>query len=1160
MSERRIGPIDAALLQQGRAIRPDTSVWVSASAGSGKTRVLTHRVLALLLSGTPANRILCLTFTKAAAAEMSNRVMQTLANWVTMDDDKLSLELAPLLSDTFSLSSLKQARRLFAAVLDAPGGLKISTIHAFCQSLLRRFPLEANVAPHFALIEDRDAEEALARALNDTLAEARAGHDAKLADAMKVITARAHETTFGDLMNEVLAARSRIARLVAAAGSVDDVVGRMADCLNVPDEISDAEILSEACAENAFDRTDLQQAVGTLQNGSDTDQKRAATIAVWIGSPPEQRAHQFDTYVEAFLTAEGAPRKTLITKAAAARAPQVIDILVREADRLEDIQNRRKSAAVFTSSAALLRLGERVLARYRAEKESRNWLDYDDLIQTARNLLERPSVAAWVLYKLDEGLEHVLIDEAQDTSPDQWAILRALTSEFFAGEGRHEEQAVKPRTVFAVGDRKQSIYSFQGAAPEAFDSVQRHMGGEVEAAGQAWAVVDLNVSFRTVAAVLGAIDAVFSNDNARRGVALPDEIIKHLPSREGHGGMVEIWPTVTPSAQDEAPPWKPPVERIAGDVPEFRLAALIAKRIARMVADGEKLASKGRAIRPGDIMILVRRRTGFVEELVRCLKQAKIPVAGVDRMVLTEQIVVMDMMALGRFLLLPDDDLTLATVLKSPLLGLTEEELFTLAYGRGDKSLWDVLKNYAGANSRFGAAYAWLADLMAKTDFLTPAELFAHVLVTGDGRRKLLERLGEEADDPLDEFLRLTLAYQETHPPSLEGLLFWLEHGQTSIKRDLDQTGADAVRIVTVHGAKGLQAPIIFLPDTTQPPTMRERLLWTADETPLMLWSPKSDDMDGLCQTLRDAADDSRDEEYRRLLYVAMTRAEDRLYICGWQTRRPANPEKTWYGMIAAALTERATVVTDHALAAEKDFPEGGVWRIEGDQLVPPDKIAAAPVVSEIMPLQGWARTPAPPEESPPRPLAPSQAVRIDPPALSPLGEGVLRFQRGLIIHRLLQSLPEIPVTRRREAARAFVARPSWRLAREVQDALIEETMAVLEAPDFVPLFAPGSRAEVPITGLVHGHAISGQVDRLAVTMDAVWIVDYKTNRPPPRRSKDVDMAYVFQMALYRAALAAAYPRHQIRAILLWTDGPFTLELTAKQMDQALAQIASHDR
>ncbi|TAL01773.1 MAG: double-strand break repair helicase AddA [Rhodospirillaceae bacterium] len=1146
----------AARLSQARAIRPKASVWVSASAGSGKTMVLTRRVLALLLTGTPANRILCLTFTKAAAAEMANRIAAQLSGWVTADENALMEDLAQLLPDGLDRATLKRARRLFAEVLDAPGGLQISTLHAFCQSLLRRFPLEADVAPHFALIEERDADEALARALEATLAEARDGSDRELAKAMKVITDRVHETSFSDLMTEVLAARGRIARLLAATpNGVDGVTAKMAAYLRVPAGATPDDIVTAASGDSAFARVDLRRAADALQAGSETDQERAAVIARWLASDVTTRVIMFAAYASAFLTAKDQPRKTLITKAAAKTAPDAIDILSREAARLETLQATRKSAAILQASAALLRIGGCVLARYRKEKADRNWLDYDDLIQTTRRLLERPGQAAWVLYKLDGGLDHVLVDEAQDTNPDQWAILRALTTEFFAGEGRHEDKSPRPRTVFAVGDRKQSIYSFQGAAPREFDAMRHHMESQVKAAGRDWEMVPLNVSFRSVTAVLDAVDAVFAFDNARRGVADTDETIAHLPSREGHGGLVEIWPTVEPAAQDDPPPWKPPVERVAGDVPEFRLAGLIAKRIKLMVDTGEKLISKDRQIRPGDIMVLVRRRTGFVEELVRRLKQANIAVAGVDRMVLTEQLAVMDMMALGRFLLLPADDLTLATVLKSPLVGLSEEELFALAHGRGDRTLWEVLRDHAGADSRFGVAHGWLADLLARADFLTPTELFAHVLVTSDGRRKLLARLGEEADDPLDEFLRLTLAYQETHPPSLEGLLHWLERGETSIKRDLDQTGADAVRVVTVHGAKGLQAPIVFLPDTTQPPTTRGRLLWTDDETPLMLWAPRSDDMDNACRTLRDAADAARDEEYRRLLYVAMTRAEDRLYVCGWHTRRPASADKTWYGMIREGLTERAQIITDHALAADKDFPEGDVLRLENAQTASPDKISAAPVVAEVMPLPTWARQAAPEEETPPRPLAPSQAVRTDPPALSPLADGAQRFQRGLIIHRLLQSLPEIPLERRRDAAQAFVSRPTWRLPREVQLAVVDETLAVLDAPEFTPLFAPGSRAEVPISGLVHGHAVAGQVDRLAVTADTVWIVDYKTNRPPPRQAENVDPAYVFQMAVYRAALTAIYPRHAIRCVLLWTDGPFTLELPAAQMEVTFAKL-----
>ena len=1146
----------AAQLSQKKAIQPKASVWVSASAGSGKTRVLTRRVLALLLAGTPANCILCLTFTKAAAAEMSNRIATASSRWITMDEDELTVELAQLLSHDPGRDDLRRARRLFAEVLDAPGGLYISTLHAFCQSLLRRFPLEAGVAPHFTLIEERDTDEALARARDAVLAEARSGRDAKLTDAIAVITDRIHETSFDELMSEVIAARSRISRLLnESRGGLDGTVAAMAKRLGVSPDISESDIIASACREDAFVRNDFLHAADVLQTGTKTDQGRAETIAAWLEKDELGRTVLFGAYTSAFLTNEGSPRKTLITKTPAERAPEVIDTLYGEAQRLADVQEASKAASILEASAALLYFGGRVLEHYAREKESRNQLDYDDLIQTTRRLLEQDGQAAWVLYKLDGGLDHVLVDEAQDTNPDQWAIVNAITDEFFAGEGRHENHADFPRTKFVVGDRKQSIYSFQGAEALLFDEMQHATQEQVENADKKFELVPLNVSFRSVSAVLDAVDAVFTHANARRGVANDGGNMVHLAAREGHGGMVEIWPPVEPAPQDDAPTWKPPVERVAGDIPQNRLAGLIATRIKRMIDDKEPLLARNRPIRPGDIMVLVRRRTGFVEELVRRLKQLGIAVAGVDRMVLTEQIAVMDLMALGRFLLLPDDDLTLATILKGPLLGLGEEDLFALAYGRGGRALWNALQEHAGSTSRFGAAYRWLADLLARTDYLTPAELFAHVLVTQDGRRKLLARLGEEANDPLDEFLRLTLAYQETHVPSLEGFLHWLERGEAAIKRDLEQTGTDAVRVVTVHGAKGLQAPVVFLPDTTQPPRTRDRLLWTNGETPLMFWSPRADDLDETCKALREAAKEKDEEEYRRLLYVAMTRAEDRLYVCSWTTRKPINPEQTWYGMIREGLAERAAVVTDHALASDKDFPPGEVLRMTNEQTAAPDIASAPPSAPRSMPLPEWATIQPPPEETPPRPLTPSQAVRSDPPALSPLKDGTQRFQRGLMIHRLLQSLPDIPRARRRDAAETFVVSPAWGLDRDAQLDVVNETLAVLDAPAFASLFAEGSRAEVPITGLVHGHVVSGQVDRLAVTDKDVWIVDYKTNRPPPRRADDVDAAYVFQMAVYVAALQKIYPRHDIHAVLLWTDGPFVTELSSAQLQGALAHL-----
>jgi ATP-dependent helicase/nuclease subunit A len=573
------------------------------------------------------------------------------------------------------------------------------------------------------------------------------------------------------------------------------------------------------------------------------------------------------------------------------------------------------------------------------------------------------------------------------------------------------------------------------------------------------------------------------------------------------------------------------------------------------VSSGELLESRGRPVRAGDIMVLVRRRTGFVEDLVRHLKTFKVPVAGVDRMVLTDQMAVMDLIALGQFLLLPEDDLTLATVLKGPLVGLNEEELFTLAHGRGAKRLWDVLSTHAGSTSRFGVAHGVLADLLAKTDYLTPVELYGHVLVACDGRKKLLARLGLDAEDPIDEFMTLALSYQDDHAPSLQGFLHWLSAGDAEIKRDLDSAGSNAVRVITVHGAKGLQAPIVFLPDTMQAPTFQDRLLWTDASKPLMLWCAAAPEIDAATRAVREELEAAQDREYRRLLYVAMTRAEDRLYVCGWQSRRPRGGD-TWYGLVKAGLaaSPRTETVTDAFLAQDGTLASADVLRLSSRQLSPPRFELETRAKTPAGALPAWAHEDAPPELIPPRPLAPSRAALADPPANSPLKDTRQRFQRGLIIHRLLQSLPDLPSERRRAAAEAFVARPAWQLDHETRAALVHETMAVIEDADFAPLFAAGtSRAEVPVTGLLGRFALSGQVDRVAVTDKEVWIVDYKTNRPPPQAAVDVDKAYVYQMAAYRRALQAIFPAHDVHCVLLWTDGPFLLELPAQQMDDLLA-------
>ena len=829
-----------ALISQGEATDPGVSAWVSASAGTGKTKVLTDRVLSLLLSGCPPQKILCLTFTRAAAAEMESRIFDYLGEWVVLDDASLEDKLFEILGDRPDATQRARARQLFAEVLDVPGGMHIETIHAFCQSLLRRFPLEARVSPHFTLVDERNADELLDTAKEQILALARSGRDEALAEALSEITRHLHETAFPGLLTSLATARGRLRRLLGRHGGLKDTIAAPRPLLGLAADETPDRLFDEAVSDEAHDLLGLKLAVEILSGGSKTDKERAQKIKAWIESA-DREAYAFDAYADAFLTAKrhSGPveiRKSLITKKLSEAHPDVTEILDQEADRLARFLNKQRAATTAQATGALLKFASALLDTYQTLKSQRAFIDYDDLILEAGRLLKQQDVAPWVLYKLDEGLDHILVDEAQDTSPDQWEVITALAEAFF---DTLDDQG-PDRTVFAVGDLKQSIYSFQGADPAVFRRMRERFSKDVPAAGQDWREVDLSVSFRSTEAVLDAIDAVFASDDAAEGVALDDEAIKHHAFRNSDAGLVELWPPVEPLEQEAPTPWKPPVERIRGDSPPARLANLIAERIRRMIEDREILESQGRPIRPGDIMILVRRRGPIVDEIVRALKARSIGVAGADRMILTEQIAVQDLMALGHFLLLPEDDLTLATILKSPLVGMEEDTLFNLAFGRTG-SLWAELARRQDDTSELSEAYRTLVGLLARSDYSTPFEFYSNLLDARQGRRKMLASLGPDAADPLSEFLNLALDFEKTHVPSLQGFLHWMETGKAEIKRDLEQARPDAVRVMTVHGAKGLQAPIVFLPDTLQSPTQYPSLYWAEDDGGVdqaLLWPP----------------------------------------------------------------------------------------------------------------------------------------------------------------------------------------------------------------------------------------------------------------------------------------------------------------------------------
>ena len=1127
------------------------SAWVSASAGAGKTRVLRDRVLRLMLTGVAPQRVLCLTFTKTAAAEMARRINAELGDWAVLDEPALRARLAALIGASPADDVVRRARQLFARVLEAPGGMKIMTIHAFCQSILRRFPLEANVVPHFEVMEDRDAGELLEDAKAELLARANDDDD-ELSGAVAAVASRVHETRFSDLLNEIARARAAFAEFLLDAGGIDAARTRIADILGVGTGADPATILKDASDEASFDGPALRHAASVLADGSKADRDRAALLADWLAADVAVRQEQFDAYALAYLTKKGVPRKKLATKAICEMHPNALEALNVERERLLAVYEHLRKVELYAANAALIHVAAELVAGYEERKAVRGRLDYNDLIGRTRTLLRGAGAAAWVLFKLDGGIDHVLIDEAQDTNPEQWDVVLAVVEEFFAGVGAGEEAFGKTglpaRSVFAVGDAKQSIYSFQGADPSRFEAARGFL--EVRAAGaeRGWRNVALDFSFRSSRPVLEAVDRVFAGTPAGIGVMDPLAPVQHTPLRAKMAGRVELWPPLEVAKPDEPEPWKPPVEPVMRPGAMGMLADLIAARIAEWLESGELLESVGRPIEAGDILVLVRQRGACVEALVRAFKARGVPVAGVDRMVLSQQIAVMDLLALGEFLLLPEDDLTLATLLKSPLVGFDEEMLFALAHDRGEASLWQVLGRRRDEEASFGDAHDLLADLLARVDYERPYELYAGLLARG-GRQRLFARLGPDAADPIDEFLSLALSYERSHTPTLQGFLHWIAAGQAEVKRDLDQT-SDAVRVMTVHGAKGLEAPIVFLPDTTGIPRLTANILWDSDKVgSYFLWLPRADDADAHTQALRERVRARADEEYRRLLYVAMTRAEERLYVCGWN----APKEGSWYNLVRSALEPVARPVDDPVLSplATEDTP---ILRLSAPQSGPVERRDGDRSPSAVPP-PGWLARPAPPEPAPPRPLAPSDPGE-DPPVRTPVGIGAEsdRFARGNILHRLLQWLPALPPDARRESMRRFLARPGLMLDAEAQAELAAEVLAVLESPDFAYLFGPNSLPEVSITGTAAAEdgtifAISGQIDRLAVMTNRVAIVDYKSNRQPPESADAVAPVYLRQMAAYRHVVQESWPDREIETHLLWTDAPRLMTLPPELLE-----------
>jgi ATP-dependent helicase/nuclease subunit A len=1181
--ETSLAIISDTTMRQNKAAMPTLSAWVSANAGSGKTHVLARRVIRLLLRGARPSAILCLTYTKAASAEMSNRIFKTLGEWVRLDDAALADRITELEGRQAEPHQLVRARRLFATALETPGGLKIQTIHAFCEAVLHRFPLEANIPGHFNVLDDQKAAELLAEARRHLMSVQSFENDPDLAAAVTGALDIGGEAGFDKLVSGLYARRREYLAFDARAKSSAGAEALIRTALNLSPDENETSLVAKSWPLEALPVDYVRAVYEFAESAKSATKAYNLAYGLLTAGSEADPTERLELLKQVFFTKTGPPAKlgTVASKTVLERFPDLADRVAAAQAQIVDIFDKQARLNMLSASTMVFHLARRYLGEFERLKTRQALLDYDDLIGATEALLSKSGASAWVHYKLDQGIDHVLVDEAQDTAPLQWNVIGALSDEFFAGEGARPAT----RTLFAVGDEKQSIYSFQGARPERFAEERARFAKLARAADAEFEQVSLRVSFRSSTEVLKLVDHVFASSDALRGMGSADEPVIHETARLQAPGLVEIWPMIAKEQTDNDEDWTAAFD----EVPETAPAAQLARRIADVLVQwvGKEMiedqkSRQMRPVAPGDILVLVRKRDGFVPTLLRTLKATTdIPVAGADRLRLTDHIAVQDLMALGCFVLLDDDDLSLAALFKSPLLDLDEDDLFRLTSGRPNgMSVWQRLLELAETDQRIEAAVTKLKRWNTRAAHLPPHDFFASLLGPDGGRRAYLARLGHEVGDVLDEFLGLTLDHEQAGLPGLQSFLAMLETDTPEIKREMEgQSGA--VRVMTVHAAKGLEAPIVFLVDSGGEAFQHSHQprLWLlpqkhgSDEPPsIPVWLPDKAHENEAIAPIREKMREQAEEEYRRLLYVGLTRAADRLVVCGYRGVREVKTP-TWHSLASAGI-ERATGEADYTVsdvmheAVTEPFEVRRFCRSrsESTAIAATGQTAPKPVPAVHRGIE-IPDAPLPPPARLPRPLAPSgvSAVLEDsgelasrsPFAGSQTGS-TAALERGSMIHRLLQVLPGIPAAERQTVLTRYLARALPAEQADARETVEAQVLAVLQDPAFAPIFDAPGEAEVSVMGTLRvggeERAVSGRIDRVALDGDRVLIVDYKTGLAP-NPGEPPPSGHVSQLAIYRALLAPLYPGRRIDAALVYVSGPFLIEIAGPVLDHAMAGI-----
>lgn len=1141
MSRRLLKPMPEQIITSQRAASdPERSVWVIANAGSGKTYVLTARVLRLLLGGVPPEQILCLTYTKAAAAEMRGRVSERLARWALAGDAALIEELTQLSGSPPTSGMLLRARSLFAQALETPGGLRVQTIHAFCEAVLHRFPQEAGVPFDFTVLEEHERDSMLLEAREAVLAAglnggAHAGAVETLFDFLSdfqietaIIEALGQQRTLRRVLQDPETAKRNLrTELRVGAGALRDAV---------------LTEIAEGYGPTATDHSAVFELCPPDPDGDDFADRLAR---IDLDRPDWEQL--FDTY----LTKEGTARKTLLKKQIAVLIPEAMQRLTAESLRLEKMALALTRAELVERSEAMLEIIGAIAAAYEGKKRARSLLDFDDLVEKLGTLLSDEARGIWVRYKLDSGISHILVDEGQDTNPQQWAVIKALVAEFFYGESA----AQRARTLFVVGDQKQSIFSFQGADPVEFVEGGREIHYTARSVQLEVAPLRLRHSFRTLPNVLEAVDRVFERPDLRLGVLEEDTPVGHLTARAEGGGLVTLWPPLRETEEQVDPdnwPTEPPLQQTQSAA--RRVAEKIAREIKGWIDSGRALGPRGRAVRPEDVLILVQVRNVLFHEIIRALIQHGLPTPGADRLAVTTHIGALDLMALGDVLSNPADDLQLAALLRSPLFDISEDELREVAQPREDKSwLWHALRRPSSPSVK--AAHDQLHEWRSRLDFDRPFNFYSDVLYRDGGLRKMRSRFGAEIDDVVAEFLDLALAHEQSPQPSLLGFLAELRSREVTIKRELGDA-SQGVRVMTVHGAKGLEAPIVILADAASTEVGRDRrsIYMSAGTQPMFFHASAERMHVGETLLYRDDAQAAQKAEYWRKLYVAMTRAEDELYVTGTLTKQ-GKLDGSWYEAIEQGLRPASEVVRDaEGVETALIYPRAQAGAAAAASIGAMGTIA--PLLLPELPTYRLRRIVRPSTafaEGDPDHALDTPAERLGDPR-----DPEAARQEGVALHALLQHLTKVP-SEAWPAVSAKALAVLLPVAPEMHERIARKAVSILTRLDLMHLFGSNSRAEVPILarGSRNGAPvlIAGRIDRVVVEPQRVLIVDYKSDAAAPSEVGGVPPSYLAQVGLYAQIAGQLFPGKTIDAAILWTSLESLMILPPAKLRQAISSF-----